>query len=169
MKKFTQPVWQNFIEDVLSPYRRIKVTNIVKRNRLLSTFGLVCISIFCAIHIFAQKSETNKKISAVLRKNIENEQLKDPTVYKKGASLKRGKQAKKTGLQNVATEKRYDCIVYTKTPQLLRNKGIAINSVFPAFVTASATGKQIYQMAAMPQVKYIDAPETLYLQKKSRS
>jgi hypothetical protein len=57
-------------------------------------------------------------------------------------------------------EKRYDCIVYTKNAKALRDSGIIINSVLPTFVTAWVTLEQIIQMAAMPDVTYIEAPRT---------
>lgn len=59
--------------------------------------------------------------------------------------------------------KRYNCIVYTKNPRALRDSGIVINSVLPAFVTAWATLDQIIKMASMPEVSYIKAPKAMGL------
>ena len=60
--------------------------------------------------------------------------------------------------------KRYDCIVYTKNAQALRDSGIVVNAVLPDFVTAWATLDQITKMAAMPDVSYVKAPNTISLQ-----
>ena len=59
--------------------------------------------------------------------------------------------------------KRYNCIVYTKDAQALRDSGVVVNTVLPNFVTAWATLDQIAQMAGMPQVSYIKAPATIGL------
>jgi subtilisin family serine protease len=59
---------------------------------------------------------------------------------------------------NASAEKRYDCIVYTKNAQALLDNDIVVNSELPDFVTAWATLDQILQMAAMTDVRYIDAP-----------
>lgn len=59
---------------------------------------------------------------------------------------------------------RYNCIVYTKNPQVLRNSGIEVNSILPDFVTAWATLDQIAAMAAMPEVLYVKAPTAVRVQ-----
>lgn len=58
----------------------------------------------------------------------------------------------------------YNCIVYTKSPQVLRNSGIVVNSVLPDFITAWATLDQITAMAAMPEVLYVKAPHAIQVQ-----
>ena len=58
----------------------------------------------------------------------------------------------------------YDCIVYTKKAQALRDSGIVVNSVLPNFVTAWATPDQIRKMAAMPDVLYVKAPHIFSVQ-----
>ena len=53
----------------------------------------------------------------------------------------------------------FPCIIYTKHPEALRKKGIAVNSVLPAFVTAQLTGNQVFKLAKMPEVTYIESPK----------
>ncbi len=56
-------------------------------------------------------------------------------------------------------EKRYDCIIYTKYAQSLKDSGIIIRSVLPTFVTAWVTLAQMEKLAVMPQVSFIEAPQ----------
>ena len=65
--------------------------------------------------------------------------------------------------KDATLEKRYECIVYTKNAEALKESGIYINSVLPDFVTAWVTLDQMVVMSLMPQVTYIEAPKTDYL------
>ncbi|MFY7965395.1 MAG: S8 family serine peptidase [Chitinophagaceae bacterium] len=55
----------------------------------------------------------------------------------------------------------YMCIIYTTNPTALIKKGIVIQSVLPKFVTAWIQLHQITSIAAMEDVKYIDAPKVI--------
>ncbi|MBE7173550.1 MAG: S8 family peptidase [Williamsia sp.] len=65
---------------------------------------------------------------------------------------------------NLEPVKRYNCIVYTKNTQALRDSGIVVNAVLPNFVTAWATLDQLTKMASMPEVAYVKAPHTINVQ-----
>ena len=58
-----------------------------------------------------------------------------------------------------ASDKRYNCIVYTTNGRALRDSGIVVNSVLPTFATAWATLDQIQRLANMSAVKFVEAPQ----------
>ncbi|WP_205511235.1 hypothetical protein [Longitalea arenae] len=62
--------------------------------------------------------------------------------------------------------KKYDCIIYTTQPEALRKMGITVRTSSPRAVTAVATLQQILTAAAMPEVKFIEAPEYLKMHRK---
>ena len=53
------------------------------------------------------------------------------------------------------------CIIYTKNPQTFRSMGIVVQAEFPNFVTAFVTLSQINELAALEEVRYIDAPKII--------
>ncbi|WP_207512975.1 hypothetical protein [Longitalea luteola] len=57
--------------------------------------------------------------------------------------------------------KKYDCIIHTTQPGALKKKGFTILAVSPRAVTARVTLTQLTIAAAMPEVKFIEAPEYL--------
>jgi len=109
--------------------------------------------------MYAQPIE--EKIDPTFKRILSEKGIKLNSTTKGCNSSKKSKE--KLNAENLTDDKKYDCIVYTKNPQVIRNNGIIINSVLPTFVTASATLKQIVEMAAMKEVTFIAAPEINHL------
>ena len=63
----------------------------------------------------------------------------------------------KTGLY----QKGYMCIIYTKNPETLRFRGIAMQSVLPNFVTALVSLNQIIELSYLEDIKYIASPKVV--------
>lgn len=56
----------------------------------------------------------------------------------------------------------YGAAIYTDDPDALRKAGIEVNSEVPGFVTARLTVDDLLKVAALDEVIYVDAGETLY-------
>lgn len=69
-------------------------------------------------------------------------------------------------LPNDTLGKKYDCIIHTTQPEALKKKGIAVIAVSPRAVTARVTLNQLTIAAAMPEVKFIEAPEYLKMHRQ---
>ena len=65
----------------------------------------------------------------------------------------------KEALKEEEKTKRYPCIIYTKEPGSLQKTGVHLDSVFPTFVTARLTKKEILQLSKTKQVTYIASPK----------
>jgi minor extracellular serine protease Vpr len=50
----------------------------------------------------------------------------------------------------------YDAIVLTTNADAVRATGVAVNSVYPGFVTVQATAEQIATLAGVPEVSFVD-------------
>lgn len=137
-------------EGILQTY----LSFLVKRRLLLILPLLLIYSVG-----IAQEKKMDDKIDLVFKSLIE----KDARTQ---TSKKRCFAKKKNATSSSLAATKYDCIVYTKNPQALRDKGIIINSVLPTFVTASASLQQIQQMSSMPDVAYIASPCTDHLHDK---
>lgn len=130
-----------------------KLYCLIKQYFNLTNVLILLISLFFSFSVFAQEGE---KLAPAYRYVLSHPVTKEnessyPVLYKavisEGLNTKTGKY-----------EKGFTCIVYTDRPELLREKGITVQSELPAFVTVWATEKQLLEMAVMPEVKYIDAP-----------
>src|SRR5947209_6474276 len=95
------------------------------------------LSILFPFMLAAQTIKNANKIDLPFRILIEQQKALDPATKKKGKASNPKKSAN--------TEKKYECIIYTKNPSVLRKKGITIQSELPTFVTALATLSQIEQ------------------------
>ena len=129
-----------------------------KTYNLLRVLLALVISISTYSFTRAQSGPGANKIDPVFRNIISRMRPNDCSQIsaKKIAAPQR---RKKTIIrQTPAPEKRYDCVIYTKDAQRLREKGVVVNSVLPSFVTASATLCQILQLSALSYVSYIEAP-----------
>ncbi|MEJ7769867.1 MAG: hypothetical protein WKF89_18760 [Chitinophagaceae bacterium] len=104
----------------------------------------------------AQDKNMSGKIDPVLRKIIARAQ--PASCLSTIDTNDRHKSNPQPFADSASIEKKYDCIVYTKNAKALRENGIVLNTVLPDFVTASATIRQILQMAEMPGVLKIEAP-----------
>jgi subtilisin family serine protease len=56
----------------------------------------------------------------------------------------------------------YDAIIYTANPDAIRAAGVHVNSVFPQFVTAQITPRDIERLAGMSEVQYLDPGSVNY-------
>jgi len=106
----------------------------------------------------AQNGKMEDKLDPVFRKILATTPVKNCPPLSGGSSKRKLPVKKASVAKKNATEKKYDCVVYTRNPNSLRAKGITVNSVLPTFVTASATLCQILQLASWPEVTYIEAP-----------
>ena len=133
----------------------------IMRKRRVALF--LPVLLFC-LPGFAQNISTDKKIDPAFRSVLTARRNGRDTLGNKNFSF-HSNILPTEGLiaGNRQAQKRYNCIVYTKSPQVLRDSGIIINSVLPTFVTAWVTLDQITKMASMPEVSYIKAPKTIAL------
>jgi minor extracellular serine protease Vpr len=115
--------------------------------------AVLFLSILFPFMLSAQTIKNANKIDLPFRILIEQQKASDSATKKKSKTSNPKKSPN--------TEKKYECIIYTKNPSVLRKKGITVQSELPAFVTALATLSQIEQVAAMPEVTFIEAPEQL--------
>ena len=58
-------------------------------------------------------------------------------------------------------ESGYNCIIYTKSPEVLRANGIPIQSSHDTFVTAWLSLDQISKVSALAEVNFVDTPKFL--------
>jgi minor extracellular serine protease Vpr len=120
------------------------------------------IVVFVQFPAFAQTRVATFKIDPVYRFLIDAANTKTSKISDLPAFVKRVQPTKGFSFPNSNIEERYECVVYTRNAKELSDSGIIINSTLPTFVTAWATLDQISKMAAMPQVLYIEAPQTLH-------
>lgn len=128
----------------------IKLANMKKQL----TIFLSLVLIYLMGH--AENIEKDQKIDPVFRALIEAE--------KKSRKLANRKDHFKEKRKNLsyAEKEKYECIVYTKNANALKDKGIVIHSILPTFITSVAFLTQIEQMAEMPEVTYIEASKLNY-------
>ncbi len=121
------------------------------RNFLFSVIFL-----FLGIVLFGQNNDKLAPAFRYLRERQTNKttQLPIPSMYTKMESSRLNRI---TGV----TELGYNCIVYTKSPEVLRTNGVTIQSVQPTFVVAWLNLDQIAKISALPEVSYIDVPKKL--------
>lgn len=131
-------------------------TNVLAKGLVFYIFAS-----FFYLQGYTQNTKEEDKIAPAFRLLIEQNKITKTTAKKK--CIFKRKSMEKSATKNAESEKVYDCIVYTKNSQVLRGKGIILNSILPTFVTAKATLLQILQMASMPEVTYVDAPSTNYI------
>ena len=99
--------------------------------------------------------EADKKAQSTIKLNATaSQQTSYPTLFKIAAQ--EGLNPK-TGLY----ESGLVCVIYTKFPEVLISKGIALQSVFPTFCTAWVTLNQITEIANLPEVTYIESPKLI--------
>ncbi|THU38367.1 hypothetical protein FAM09_16975 [Niastella caeni] len=125
----------------------------------LAVLYLSCVFPFV---LSAQNAQPENKIDLPFSILIAQQKSADSVSRKKGAHLKAcfGK------MRLVDTSaKKYECIIYTSNPSVLRKVGIIVQSELTGFVTALATLQQIELAAAMKEVRFIKAPEHLDLHK----
>lgn len=133
--------------------------NLILKNAQVSKFLVLLVFFFLSMHASGQ-SFSSAKVDAVFQAIINQKDLPVsgrvvPAPYSPIArtSVAPGKSYQESG---------YDCIVYTKNARFLTEHGIAVQAVFPDFVTAWATIDQLVEMSSMEEVRFIKSPEVLY-------
>lgn len=92
---------------------------------------------------YIKERQLNKNTNSIL-----------PSLYAKAESKRVNRS---TGI----AESGYNCIIYTKSPEVLKTNGIAIQSTHSSFVTAWLSLDQISKVAALPEVDFVDTPKFL--------
>lgn len=119
--------------------------------------------LFTQISIFGQNRLTENKIDPVFRYIIAA--AKSKTIDENNGVNNFAKRITPTkGFASPAAkvEERFECIVHTRNARSLNDSGIIVSSALPTFATAWVTLDQIVEMAGMPQVNYIEAPQILH-------
>jgi minor extracellular serine protease Vpr len=130
----------------------------MKRIHLSRFFLLIVCSLFLTTMAFAQAEQLPAKMSLVfyrlVQENTTGQKVRksypaDSTVIlEKKTILANGRM-----LQNM-----YSCIIYTDSAASLQRAGFVIESVFPHFATAWLSVDQFNTLAALPYIKFIEAP-----------
>lgn len=116
------------------------------------------LALFFLFILLMQHAKTQNKIDLHFQILIANQKMADSISQKKGVSKKMSSRKKPTA---DTSAKKYECVIYTSNPASLRNMGIVVQSELPGFVTALATLKQIELAAAIAEVTFIEAPDSL--------
>lgn len=130
----------------------------MQKKQLLKKIKSILLASIAMLFITYSFAQNERKIAPALRYLLEHRadtsalfRKQMPTQYviepKEGYVTRGG-----------SVDKRYDCIVYTKNAQALKDKHIIINSMLPTFVTAWVTLDQIIEMANIADVAYIENP-----------
>lgn len=126
----------------------------------LSFFFLFFFSLLFCAAAYSQALRPADKIDPVFTYIIDHKSnITDAAIYEHMPSPAKIKPTDGYVTPGGPVEKRYDCIVYTVNAQVLKDSGIIVRSVLPAFVTAWVTIEQLVQMSLMPGVSFIQAPE----------
>lgn len=110
-------------------------------------------------HGFAQNVKVTSKIDPVFRRIMADAKFTGNGCLRLTKSPVSRRKKIPNGIKKSTAEKRYDCIIYTKKPQALRDRKIILNSVLPTFVTSSLSLCEMLQIASMPEVTFIRAPQ----------
>lgn len=132
-------------------------------ERVKKVLILVSLSLFFTSSLFSQNTILHQKLDPAFRYLIEQTRQERTSGAKLQSPLFSVEATEGFATKDARVEKRFNAIVYTKAAKILRDKNIVVNSILPKFVTAWVTLEQIEQMANMPEVGYIDAPEMDYL------
>lgn len=125
------------------------------KKRILIIFILI---FFCNWQ-YGQNIKNKDKIDPAFRLLLSQQKLQNKG---KCSSTIKASNAKPNASKNKTSSPKLECIIYTKNPKALKDKGIVINSTLPTFVTAVVTLAQIEQLASMNEVTYIEAPKNNY-------
>jgi subtilisin family serine protease len=117
---------------------------------------------FCGFFLFFITSffgQNNEKIAFSFRYLQEQQKSNSKSssispLFTKAASSRLNKTTGKI-------DQGYNCIIYTKSPEVLKSNGIAIQTIQPTFCTAWLNLDEIAQAAALPEVSYVDISKTL--------
>lgn len=70
-------------------------------------------------------------------------------------------QSKRVNALTGSTDLGYNCIIYTKFPEVLKANGVVIETTYDKFVTAWLSLEQIVELSKLPEVDFIDTPKIL--------
>lgn len=119
-------------------------------------FIFSCVFLFLGSVLFGQN---NAKLAPAFqylkeRQLYKNQTAAIPSLFNK---LETKRQNRITGIN----ESGYNCIIYTKSPEVLRANGITIQSSHDTFVTAWLSLDQISKVSALAEVDFVDTPKFL--------
>ncbi len=119
-------------------------------------FIFSCVFLFLGSVLFGQN---NAKLAPAFqylkeRQLYKNQTAAIPSLFNK---LETKRQNRITGIN----ESGYNCIIYTKSPEVLRANGITIQSSHDTFVTAWLSLDQISKVSALAEVNFVDTPKFL--------
>ncbi|MEO8412940.1 MAG: S8 family peptidase [Ginsengibacter sp.] len=118
--------------------------------------------LFVQLPAFAQDNSNAGKIDPVFRYIIAAKNTANHTAVNLPESAKKILPTKGFASTGAAEEEKYECIVYTKNAKALRDSGYFVSSILPAFATAWVSLEDIDKLAAMPEVRYVEAPQVLH-------
>ena len=119
------------------------------RNFIFSTIFLLI-----AIVLFGQNNEKMAPAFRFLKERqlSKNSDSTVPSLFSKPESKRKNRI---TGV----SESGYNCIIYTKSPEVLKANGIVIQSTHASFVTAWLSLDQISKLSALAEVDFVDTPK----------
>lgn len=119
-------------------------------------FFFSCVFLFLASVLFGQNNEKLAPAFRYLKERQlnKNQTIPTPSLFNKLVSKR---QNRITGIN----ESGYNCIIYTKSPEVLRANGISIQSSHDTFVTAWLSLDQISKVSALAEVDFVDTPKFL--------
>ena len=123
----------------------------MKKQLVLIFFFLLIVNIS-----FGQENEKLARAFRYIKERQLNKNTNSilPSLYAKAES-------KRVNTSTGIAEAGYNCIIYTKSPEVLKINGIAIQSTHASFVTAWLSLDQISKVAALPEVDFVDTPKFL--------
>ncbi|WP_310595915.1 S8 family serine peptidase [Flavobacterium sp.] len=111
--------------------------------------------LFFSIILLGQNNEkTAPAFRFIKERQLNKSSTTLPSIYAKAES-------KRVNTSTGVAESGYNCIIYTKHPEVLKTNGIAIQSTHASFVTAWLSLDQISKVAALPEVYFVDTPKFL--------
>lgn len=118
-------------------------------------FRLCWILLFFATTLLSQNNPKIAPSFIYLKEQQSNTNVANQSTNNKYSGTITSKKNSSTGI----TETGFNCIIYTKSPELLLAKGIALESIHPTFSTAWLSLRQLDEVAAFPEVQFIDMPK----------
>ena len=100
-------------------------------------------------------AQNNSKIAPSFAYLKEMQKSKTATNFSENSPYSSALSARRNTRTGIS-ETGFNCIIYTKSPELLIAKGIALESIQPTFSTAWLSLQQLDEVAAFPEVQFID-------------
>ena len=118
--------------------------------------ALLCAFLFTVCATFGQ---SNQKMAITFRYLEERKLNKNQS--SSNAPLFLNAESKRVNPATGLTELGYNCIIYTKFPEVLKANGVIIESTHSTFVTSWLSLDQIVKVSSLPEVDFVDTPKIL--------